>query len=40
VLGPLAGGFAFDRLGAPSPYLIGAAMIALCAVALVPRSSG
>ncbi|MCU1449302.1 MAG: Tetracycline resistance efflux pump [Acidimicrobiales bacterium] len=40
VLGPLAGGFAFDRLGAPSPYLIGAAMMALCAVVLVPRSPG
>jgi DHA1 family tetracycline resistance protein-like MFS transporter len=40
VLGPLAGGFVFDRLGAPSPYLIGAGMMALCAVVLVPRSSG
>jgi DHA1 family tetracycline resistance protein-like MFS transporter len=40
VLGPLAGGFAFDRLGAASPYLVGAVMMALCALVLVPRSPG
>ena len=38
VLGPLAGGLAFDRVGAASPYVIGAMMMALCALLLVPRS--
>jgi MFS family permease len=38
VLGPLAGGFAFERLGAPSPFLAGAAVMAAC-VALVGRNA-
>jgi MFS family permease len=37
VVGPIAGGFAFERLGAPSPYLAGAAMMALCAVMVARR---
>jgi MFS family permease len=40
VVGPLAGGFAFDRLGAASPYVVGAAMMAFCALVIVPRSPG
>jgi multidrug resistance protein len=35
VVGPLAGGFAFQRLGVPVPYLAGAALAVLC-VPLVP----
>jgi len=35
VVGPLAGGFAFQRLGVPVPYLAGAVLAALC-VPLVP----
>jgi predicted MFS family arabinose efflux permease len=35
VVGPLAGGFAFQRLGVPVPYVAGAALAALCVV-LVP----
>lgn len=35
VVGPLAGGLAFQRLGVPVPYVAGAALAALC-VALVP----
>ena len=30
VLGPLAGGLAFDHLGAPSPYLGGAVLMVVC----------
>lgn len=36
VVGPLAGGLAFEHLGVTSPYLLGAAVMALCAL-LVPR---
>ncbi|MCA1683718.1 MAG: MFS transporter, partial [Actinobacteria bacterium] len=36
VVGPLAGGLAFEHLGVPSPYLLGAAVMVLCIV-LVPR---
>ena len=36
VVGPLAGGLAFEHLGVPSPYLLGAAVMVLCAL-LVPR---
>jgi MFS family permease len=36
VVGPLAGGFAFQRLGVPVPYIAGAALAALC-VPLVPK---
>jgi MFS family permease len=32
VVGPLAGGLAFEHLGVPSPYLIGAALMAGCAL--------
>ena len=40
VIGPLAGGLVFDRLGVASPYLLGAVMMAVCALVIVPRSSG
>ena len=30
VLGPVAGGLAFDHLGAPSPYLAGAGLMIVC----------
>ena len=33
VLGPLAGGMAFQHLGAPAPYLGGSAVMLLCAAA-------
>ena len=36
VVGPLAGGLAFEHLGVPSPYLLGAAVMVVCAL-LVPR---
>jgi multidrug resistance protein len=36
VVGPLAGGLAFQRLGVPVPYIAGAALAALC-VPLVPK---
>ena len=36
VVGPLVGGLAFEHLGVPSPYLLGAAVMVLCIV-LVPR---
>ena len=36
VVGPLAGGFAFQRLGVPVPYVVGAVLAALC-VPLVPK---
>lgn len=36
VVGPLAGGFAFQRLGIPVPYVAGAVLAALC-VPLVPK---
>jgi MFS transporter, DHA1 family, tetracycline resistance protein len=36
VVGPLAGGLAFQRLGMPVPYVAGAALAALC-VPLVPK---
>jgi multidrug resistance protein len=36
VVGPLAGGFAFQRLGVPVPYIAGAVLAALC-VPLVPK---
>jgi multidrug resistance protein len=36
VVGPLAGGFAFQRIGVPVPYAAGAALAAICLV-LVPR---
>lgn len=36
VVGPLVGGLAFEHLGVPSPYLLGAAVMAVCAL-LVPR---
>jgi len=36
VVGPLGGGFAFQRLGVPTPYLAGAVLLALC-VPVVPR---
>jgi multidrug resistance protein len=32
VVGPLAGGFAFDHIGVSAPYVIGAAFMAVCAV--------
>jgi MFS transporter, DHA1 family, tetracycline resistance protein len=32
VVGPLAGGFLFEHVGAASPYVAGAAFMALCAV--------
>lgn len=35
VIGPLAGGFAFQRLGVPIPYVAGAALAILC-LPLVP----
>jgi DHA1 family tetracycline resistance protein-like MFS transporter len=35
VIGPLAGGFAFQRLGVPVPYVAGAALAILC-LPLVP----
>jgi MFS transporter, DHA1 family, tetracycline resistance protein len=35
-VGPLAGGFAFQRLGVPVPYIAGAVLAALC-VPLVPK---
>jgi predicted MFS family arabinose efflux permease len=34
VLGPLAGGLAFDHFGPPSPYLAGAVLMFLCALAV------
>jgi multidrug resistance protein len=37
VLGPVFGGLAFERLGAPSPFLVGAAVMALC-VAVIGRN--
>lgn len=37
VLGPVFGGLAFERLGAPSPFLAGAAVMALC-VAMIDRN--
>jgi MFS transporter, DHA1 family, tetracycline resistance protein len=36
VVGPLAGGFAFQRIGIPVPYAAGAALAAICLL-LVPR---
>jgi DHA1 family tetracycline resistance protein-like MFS transporter len=36
VVGPLAGGFAFQRIGVPVPYAAGAALAAICLL-LVPR---
>jgi DHA1 family tetracycline resistance protein-like MFS transporter len=36
VVGPLAGGFAFQHLGVPVPYVAGAVLAALC-VPLVPK---
>ncbi|HYX43566.1 MAG TPA: MFS transporter [Acidimicrobiales bacterium] len=36
VVGPVAGGLAFEHLGVPSPYLLGAAAMVACAL-LVPR---
>jgi MFS transporter, DHA1 family, tetracycline resistance protein len=36
VVGPLAGGFAFQRMGVPVPYVAGAVLAALC-VPLVPK---
>jgi DHA1 family tetracycline resistance protein-like MFS transporter len=35
VVGPLAGGFAFQRIGVPVPYAAGAALAAVCLL-LVP----
>ena len=32
VVGPLAGGFLFDHVGASSPYVAGAAFMAVCAL--------
>src|SRR4051812_13916156 len=40
VVGPLVGGLLFERVGVGSPYLAGAAAMALCALVLVPRSPG
>jgi MFS family permease len=39
ILGPVAGGFLFDTLGAPSPYMLGAlCMLAACLLSLkLPR---
>jgi DHA1 family tetracycline resistance protein-like MFS transporter len=37
VVGPVFGGLAFERLGAPSPFLAGAAVMALC-VAMIGRN--
>ena len=37
VVGPAAGGLAFERLGAPSPYLAGAVLMVLCALAITGR---
>ncbi len=34
VIGPLLGGLAFQHVGVPAPYLAGAAVMLLCAVAL------
>jgi predicted MFS family arabinose efflux permease len=36
VVGPLAGGFAFQHLGVPVPYVTGAALAAIC-LPLVPK---
>jgi MFS family permease len=33
VVGPLAGGMAFQHLGAPAPYVGGSAVMLLCAAA-------
>ena len=38
VLGPVFGGLAFERFGAPSPFLAGAAVMALC-VAMIDRNA-
>lgn len=38
VVGPVWGGLAFERLGAPSPFLVGAAVMALC-VAMIGRNA-
>jgi multidrug resistance protein len=40
VVGPLAGGLLFERVGVGSPYLAGAAAMAFCALVLAPRSPG
>src|SRR5207248_2205802 len=34
VVGPVAGGVAFQRIGAPSPYVAGALVMVLCAAAV------
>jgi predicted MFS family arabinose efflux permease len=39
VIGPLAGGLVFDRIGIAAPYLLGAVMMAVCALLIVPKSS-
>ncbi len=36
VVGPIAGGVLFQRVGQPSPYVAGAVVMALCALALRP----
>jgi predicted MFS family arabinose efflux permease len=40
VVGPAAGGFAFQHIGVPAPYLGGAVLLAACASAAAIASSG